>query len=36
MKKFFFERDREREPFSYWKNMQRIGENGNFIVKGRE
>ena len=29
-------REREREPFSYWKNMQRIGESGNFIVKGRE
>ena len=37
MKKKKFEREKERENlFSYWKNMQRIGESGNFIVKGRE
>ena len=30
------EREREREPFLYWKNMQRIGESGKFMVKGRK
>ena len=28
------EREREREPFLYGKNMHRIEESENFIVKG--
>ena len=27
-----WERERERDPFLYGKNMQRMGESGKFIV----
>ena len=30
------EREREREPFLCWKNMQRMGESGKFMIKGWE
>ena len=30
------EREREREHFLYWKNMQRMGESGKSIIKGWE
>ena len=36
MKKKNFLREREREHFLYWKNMQRMGESNKFIVKGWE
>ena len=33
-KKNLREREREREPFFYGKNMHRMGESEKFIVKG--
>ena len=30
------EREREREPFLYRKNMHRMKESSKFIVRGRE
>ena len=32
-KKKYCEREREREPFLYGKNMHRMGESGKFIVR---